>query len=548
MFTEEGEVFDNNTIVEFSYDLDNKEKANMWKWVPLRVRYDKTNELRNGMKNYGNDYRTANSNWASIHNPITEDMLMYDKDIPDVVYDEDVYYSETSKQTTTRGLRDFHNLFVKKTLITSVSKNGNTLIDLACGKGGDLPKWVTANLSFVFGVDIFKDNLENILNGACARYLNFRKQFKNIPYALFVHGNSSENIRSGQAMFNDKGAEITRSIFGQGSKDKERIGKGVLRQFAKGADGFNICSCQFAIHYFCESPQTFYNFIRNVSECTKIGGYFIGTSYDGSVLFNRLKNVPINDSVVINSPGTAGTKVWEVVKEYDEPTFEEDTSCLGLRISVFQESIGKLIPEFLVNYNFLTRTLGDYGFKLVSKNEAKSLGMPNGTGLFSELFNAMLDEIEREPTKLTEYKEAVNMTAYEKTISYLNRYFIYKKVSSVDAEKLTTIMLNKEASQYVNETIDDTNKQAQVEEVEEEVVKVVKEVKEVKKTKPRVKKLTSKLLINVDETKNVDDYIVTPAPSAVAPIVIDIPVSKVSRSKALSKPTNKPKIKLVIEE
>jgi hypothetical protein len=32
MFTEEGEVFEDGTIVEFRYDLD---KADGWKWIPI---------------------------------------------------------------------------------------------------------------------------------------------------------------------------------------------------------------------------------------------------------------------------------------------------------------------------------------------------------------------------------------------------------------------------------------------------------------------------------------------------------------------------------
>jgi hypothetical protein len=66
MFTEEREVFENDTIVEFKYDMN---KDGFWRWVPLRVRYDKTADLRNG-KISCNSYDTANDNWNSIHNPV----------------------------------------------------------------------------------------------------------------------------------------------------------------------------------------------------------------------------------------------------------------------------------------------------------------------------------------------------------------------------------------------------------------------------------------------------------------------------------------------
>ena len=142
------------------------------------MRYDKTAEYRSGHKNYGNAYHVAQSNWNSIHNPITIPMITTGNDIPTTIYDGDIYYNKTSGNTNTKALRDFHNLFVKNKLISSVAKKGDTLIDYAVGKGGDIPKWINASLSFVFGLDLSKDNIENRLDGACARYLNYKKDLK----------------------------------------------------------------------------------------------------------------------------------------------------------------------------------------------------------------------------------------------------------------------------------------------------------------------------------------------------------------------------------
>ena len=69
----------------------------------------------------------------------------------------------------------------------------------------------------------------------------------------------------------------------------KNLGPAVKRQYAKGEPGFDISSCQFAIHYMFENKHTFYNFMRNVAECTREGGYFIGTCYDGKTIFNKLK-------------------------------------------------------------------------------------------------------------------------------------------------------------------------------------------------------------------------------------------------------------------
>ena len=62
LLTEEKEVFGDGMIVEFRYDLT---RENKWRWIPLRVRYDKTEEYRKGAPQYGNSYKVANSNWHS---------------------------------------------------------------------------------------------------------------------------------------------------------------------------------------------------------------------------------------------------------------------------------------------------------------------------------------------------------------------------------------------------------------------------------------------------------------------------------------------------
>ena len=301
MITEEGEVFQDNTIVEFSYDLN--EPNPLYRWKPLRVRYDKTAEFKAGLRNFGNAYHVANNNWKTIHNPITVDMITTGDDIPDEIVDDDVYYNRVTKTTFTRALRDFHNLVVKKKLITSVSQRNDTLIDFAVGKGGDFSKWIAAKLGFVFGIDISPDNITNKLDGACARYLNYRKQYKSMPYALFVTGDSSKNIKNTIAIDTERDKLTTRAVFGEGPKSEEKLGKGVLRQYGKGIKGFNISSCQFALHYFFENRHTCDEFFKNVAECTQLGGYFIGGCYDGSLIFNDLRNKKRGESMIIMEDG-----------------------------------------------------------------------------------------------------------------------------------------------------------------------------------------------------------------------------------------------------
>ena len=451
LYTEENEIIEDNTIVEFKYEKDNEEQ---WRWVPLRVRYDKTAQFRDGEKMFGNDYIVANSNWHSIHYPITRNMIITGENIPQELIDDDVYYNKASGVSKTRALRDFHNLYVKKYLINTVAKPGGTLIDLAVGKGGDFPKWIDAKLKFVFGVDLSRDNIQNRMDGAYARYLNFRKEYKVMPAALFVNGNSSVNIRSTQGVLSDKDKQITKAVFGQGPQDAKILGAGVFKQYGVAAEGFDVCSVQFAIHYMFETQETLQNFLQNVSEVTKVGGYFIGTSYDGEKIFNMLKTTSLNESKILSvnkeDNGDGGEddkkKIWGITKKYAREDFPDDNSCVGYAIDVFQETINQTIREYLVNFSYLTRVLENYGFVPVSNEELKKLqsNLPNGNGQFSDLFNKMNEEIKAKPNAKMFYGTAHAMSPEERIISFLNHYFVYKKVRNVsDVEKVSLQLQDK---------------------------------------------------------------------------------------------------------
>ena len=518
MFTEERQVFTDQMVVEFRYDMS---KPGMWKWIPMRVRYDKTADFRTGNGVGANDFKTANNNWHSIHNPVTEHMISTGQGIPGIEVSDDVYYNSVTADKMTQRMRDFHNLYVKKALIQGVSKKGNILIDYACGKAGDFPKWIGAELSFVFGIDISSDNIENRLNGACARYINFRMTNKKIPYVLFVNGNSALNIRSGTNMFNDKANQITKSVFGTIGVDKS-LGSAVVRQHGKGNNGFDVSSCQFAMHYMFENKKTFYNFIRNVSECTKLYGYFIATCYDGKTIFNILKRKQQGESKEIYIDDK---KVWSVTKKYDSDSFESDDSCLGYKIDVYQDSINQTLSEYLVNFDFLTSTMDKYGFTLITRDEAKHMKLPEGSGMFSELFNAMENEVKKNPEKKNDYKEALSMRDYEKEISFLNRYFVYKKTSTRNSEKLTKSLLEQLPEQEELEQIGTILAREAVENAEEiikpkfkilseklklqEATEALEEVIINKPIKKRTKKIKELIVEDQDENPEVINIIPT---------------------------------------
>jgi pyridoxal phosphate enzyme (YggS family) len=228
------------------------------------------------------------------------------------------------------------------------------LMDYAVGKAGDLFKWKTSKIGFVFGVDISKDNIMNSKDGACVRYLTDKIKNPGLPpKAIFLHGNSGLNIRSNhKAFYTNQEKEICRAVFGQGdSKQVAREYLGIAR------DGFHISSCQFAMHYFFEKKSTLHSFLRNLSECTRLGGYFVGTCYNGQRVFDALRNKKMGESIRFDKNGK---KIFEIVRQYSNQLdkFPQNENSIGLAIHVFQESINKWKHILKLNANIKLHFVG----------------------------------------------------------------------------------------------------------------------------------------------------------------------------------------------
>jgi hypothetical protein len=451
MFAEDGEVIEDDTIVEFAYDPTLEPG---WRWKPLRVRHDKTAERRSGQNNCGNAYHVANSVWNSIHNPISIDMISSGDNIPTMNSVSDAYYNRDSGDSKTRSLRNFHNLYVKNKLILSIAKNRDVskLMDVAVGKGGDFSKWINANIKFVFGVDVSKDNIENRVDGACARYLRYKKTNPSTPDCVFIQADSGLNIRSGDACYSEKAKEVVYALFNNSSRVAERaLPKGIRKYRGMLENGADVLSCQFALHYFFADVTTLHNFMRNISDCCRVGGYFVGTCYDGQKVFNTLEDVKPGEYV---REEVEGKRIWEIRKMYSQTEFENNSSSVGLAIDVYQETINKVFREYLVNFDYFVRLMDHYGFSVLKPADAKRIGMPNGSGLFDELYNSMKDQIKYEEEKYgrsnlkTNVRDAVDLefNPEQQKVSFLNRYFIFKKTRNVNTKIISDALKEKKES------------------------------------------------------------------------------------------------------
>ena len=189
-----------------------------------------------------------------------------------------------------------------------------------------------------------------------------------------------------------------------------------------------------------EDKKTLSGFLENVNQNTKMGGYFIGTSFDGKIVFDKLKDKKEGETFVINDEKT-GNPILTITKKYDNKTFKPTDSSLGYAFEVLQNTIGTVQKEYLVNYDYLTEALDQYGFIPVSTTDLTTLrkNLDIGSNVFRKsigTFEELYSNLEAEASGLTkankaDIRSALNMTKSEKEVSFMNKYFIYKKVGNV---------------------------------------------------------------------------------------------------------------------
>ena len=216
--------------------------------------------------------------------------------------------------------------------------------------------------------------------------------------------------------------------------------------------------------------------------------------YDGKTVFNLLRNKKKDEGFSIFKNDR---KIFELTKTYDETGFPDDELSLGYGINVYQETINKVFREYLVNFEYLVRVMEDYGFVLITNEESLQMKLPEPTGMFMTLYDEMEKEIKIDKRKQADYKDAMFMSPEEKRISFMNRYFVFKKVRNVDAKKMESLL--KKQSQ-LSEEYEVQSLQEKDEKEKDEKEKITekdenKTADEVVK-KPKIKKTKKKLLIN----------------------------------------------------
>jgi hypothetical protein len=376
-----------------------------------------------GLSGTANDYKTAINVWTTIQNPVDEDMITGKQVVTvDDIVDEDIYFSSTLDRYKYASLimKNFHNEYIKKRELIMKMPKGGSLFDIACGKAGDLKKWIDAGFTKVMGIDVFRDNIENRKNGAYARTLEAVQKFKiDTKKHSFVYLTADASQRFTPSYIenindpDDK--QVARVLFGIQRATSIRD-EHLVKYNGYMKNGFDVISCQFAIHYFFENETTLDNFIYNVDTYLKNGGYLIGTCLDGYRVKDKLKNINKGQEI----QGKIDDRVlWNIKKLYSN---NKDIK-LGEQIEIYMESIGKPIKEFLVDFNLLKRKLSDKGIEVLTPEDCTKFGIEQSVDSFQYSFNKVVGSNDNSMLA----KDIRNMTDVEKEYSFLNSWFIFRK-------------------------------------------------------------------------------------------------------------------------
>ncbi|XP_024641716.1 mRNA cap guanine-N7 methyltransferase 1 isoform X2 [Medicago truncatula] len=239
------------------------------------------------------------------------------------------HYSARSNQTLEEReaspiihLKKLNN-WIKSVLIQLYARRGDAVLDLACGKGGDLIKWDKAKIGYYVGIDIAEGSIKDCrtrYNGDADHHQR-RKKFT-FPARLLC-----------------------------GDCYEVRLDK-VLAEDAP----FDICSCQFALHYSWSTEARARRALANVSALLRPGGVFIGTMPDANVITKKLREA---------EGLTFGNSVYSVWfdKEFSDKKFKSSRP-FGIKYTFHLEDAVDC-PEWIVPFHVFKSLAEEYDFELV---------------------------------------------------------------------------------------------------------------------------------------------------------------------------------------
>lgn len=213
------------------------------------------------------------------------------------------------------------NNFIKSLLIHKYSVNNATILDLGCGRGGDMKKHFVNKPKLYFGIDISDKSIEE----ARARYdatLHKKAKYNEIE-------------------------ELTNNVC---FEVKDAYNKTFDLEMK-----FDVISCQFSLHYAFASKEVFETSIKNITNHLADGGLFYATIPNKEVIMRRYKKYG-------NGFGNEYYKI-NFKQEYHD-IVEKDTKFGIEYFFELKEAIDNCV-EYLVDYKVLVDAFRKHNYEFV---------------------------------------------------------------------------------------------------------------------------------------------------------------------------------------
>lgn len=228
-------------------------------------------------------------------------------------------------------MRNFNN-WIKSVLINEFltkvkdsTRLGDPLrvLDMCCGKGGDLLKWENSSITHLICTDIAEVSMqqcEERYKTMMDRNRKSQKPKRLFTAEFFACDSTLQRLRE---KYRDPSIEL------------------------------DLVSCQFAFHYCFESLKQAECMIRNAAECLRPGGYFIGTIPDANDIMKRQRQADSNEF---------GNEIYRI-------KFLSDTEMPPLFGAKYNFELDGVVncPEFLVYFPLLEKLAAKFGLKLILK-------------------------------------------------------------------------------------------------------------------------------------------------------------------------------------
>jgi SAM-dependent methyltransferase len=192
-----------------------------------------------------------------------------------VALDEIVALAAPQTHTSFDAMRQYHNA-VKKDLVSRVGTPGCRVLDIGCGRGGDLNKWTHAGASFYVGLDVNADLLAEARERAKHTKMSTRFYEHDVARDVFDYGAHAQAVPE---------------VIDWALLDEEYDS---LVDPSPGAK-FDVVSLQFCVHYFFSSRATAALLCETIRRNIADSGFVIITTLDGNMVYNAVNSGLFSD-------------------------------------------------------------------------------------------------------------------------------------------------------------------------------------------------------------------------------------------------------------